>query len=570
MSTGSSSVEKTAPAVVMRWDVRIPLRDGEGLSATAYFPECQRGPAPAIFVLTPYVRQTHHDEGIYFASHGYPFLTVDVRGRGGSDGEFHPRHEAGTDGHDIVEWIAEQTFCNGKVAMWGGSYSGYVQWIAAKDRPPHLATIVPVASPYRGVDGPMRNNIFASYRIRWLTLLAGRTSQEKIFADQPFWASQFRRWFEAGLPFKALDSVVGVPSKIFHEWLAHPEPDAYWDRHNPNAEQYANIDLPILTITGAYDGNQAGALRHYHEHVNHASIQARARHYLVIGPWDHAGTRAPKAEFAGLKVDQASLLDLGKLHREWYAWTMQGGAKPEFLKNNVAYYVTGAERWRYADTLNDVTGLTKPFYLHADGRLQAEPPGRGEADQYVYDPRDVSLAELESTIDPASLTDQRLQHARMGKQLVYHSMPFGEDTEISGFFRLTAWLSIDQPDTDFIVSIHEIDCKGDSLFLSNDILRARYRESLRQAQLITTREPLRYGFERFTFVSRLVRRGHRLRLVFGSINSIFSEKNYNSGGVVSEESMQDGRIVTVRLFHDAAHPSALYVPYCKAETSNAN
>ena len=184
----------------------------------------------------------------------------------------------------------------------------------------------------------------------------------------------------------------------------------------------------------------------------------RARHYLIIGPWDHAGTRTPQAEFGGLKFGPASLVDLPKLHLDWYAWTMQDGAKPQFLQKNVAYYVMDTDKWRYADTLEAVTAEPRPYYLDSVAQCDRRPrvrlardraSAKGKPDQYVYDPRDVSVAAVEAAIDPASLTDQRLIHAARGKQLVYHTAPFERDTEVSGFFKLSAWLAIDQPDTDF-------------------------------------------------------------------------------------------------------------------------
>jgi predicted acyl esterase len=147
-----------------------------------------------------------------------------------------------------------------------------------------------------------------------------------------------------------------------------------------------------------------------------------------------------------------------------------------------------------------------------------------------------------------------------GKQLVYHSAPFDQDTEISGFFKLAAWLSINQPDTDFRATIYEVALDGSSIRLSADWVRARYRKDLREEALVSTQEPLRYDFERFTSTSRLVKRGNRLRLVIGPMNSIYSQKNYNSGRPVSEESAEDARPVIVKLFHDEPHPSALYVP----------
>jgi predicted acyl esterase len=143
---------------------------------------------------------------------------------------------------------------------------------------------------------------------------------------------------------------------------------------------------------------------------------------------------------------------------------------------------------------------------------------------------------------------------------VYQTAPFETDTEISGFFRLSAWIALDQPDTDFAASVYEIGADGSSVLLANDLLRARYRESMREQKLVTTRDPLRYDFTHFTFVSRMAKQGSRLRLVVAPVNSMYAEKNYNAGGVVASESVKDARTVTVKLLHDAQHPSILYVP----------
>jgi len=95
-----------AARVNLQWDVKIPMRDGVRLSATVYTPRNQNGPAPCIFTLTPYIAQSYHDRGVYFAAHGLPFLTVDVRGRGNSEGRFEPFFQEARDGFDVVEWLA--------------------------------------------------------------------------------------------------------------------------------------------------------------------------------------------------------------------------------------------------------------------------------------------------------------------------------------------------------------------------------------------------------------------------------------------------------------------------------
>lgn len=566
----AAEADRSSDAVAFEWGVKIPLRDGVKLNATLYRPREQKEALPCVFTLTPYIAQSYHERGMYFAANGYVFLTVDVRGRGNSEGEFTPLLQEAKDGHDVVEWLGQQSYCNGKVTMWGGSYAGYDQWASAKEFPSHLATIVPVASPKPGVDYPMQHNMFYSYDLQWLTLVSGKASQEGIFGDSAFWAAQFKRWYQAHAPFNELDRYVGNPSSIFQTWISHPQQDAYWDSYSPTPEQYAKLSLPILSICGQYDGDQPGALAYYSEHMQHGSADARAKHYLIIGPWDHAGTRTPKADVGGLKFGQAALLDMNALHKAWYDWTMKSGAKPEFLKDKVAYYVTGEEAWRYAPTLDGVTARRETWHLDsvasrandvfAAGDLRRDGAGRGKPDRYVYDPLDTSSAAWEQDEVPNGLIDQRGILMASGKALFYHSAPLAEDTDLAGFFKLSAWISLDQPDTDIGVSVYEIKPDGSSVFLTSDALRARYRHSLREATLVKPGAVERYDFDRFTFVARRIGKGSRLRLAIGPLNSMYAEKNYNAGGVVAAESGKDARKVTVSLYHDAAHPSALSLP----------
>jgi hypothetical protein len=557
--------------VQLNW-TQIPLRDGVLLGATVFLPKSQHAPSPCIFTLTPYGTDRH--PGMYFAAHGIPFLSVDTRGRNDSQGQFAPFIQEAQDGYDVVEWIAAQRYCNGKVAMWGGSYAGYDQWAVAKELPPHLSTIVPAAAAMPGMTVMSYNGVFRPDEMQWLTLTSHRSNQLSIYQDGSYWTGIYLDLFKTGAPFRNLDRLSGNLDTVFQQWVQHPHPDAYWDRLNPTPEHYARLSIPILTITGSNDGEQPGSLRFYRQHMQYGSA-ATKRHYLVIGPWDHAGTVYPKADVGGVTFGPASLVDLFELETEWYAWTMSDGPRPAFLKDRVAYYVMGAETWRYADSLEAVTAESRPYFLNsagnptdvlASGSLGTAPPDKAGEDRYTYDPRDTGGAEMEATSDEDSLVDQRFAYASRGKALVYHSAPFERDTEISGFLKLSVWIAIDQPDADFSVSVYEIRPDGSSIRLGVDWMRARYRQSLRQEEFVRTREPLRYDFDHFMFVSRQVKKGSRLRLVIGPLNSMLFEKNYNSDGVVADESMKDARTVQVTLYHDKAHPSALYVPIGRAES----
>jgi putative CocE/NonD family hydrolase len=570
----SVSSTDAEPKVNIEWGSKIPMRDGVELNATVYRPHGEMSALPAVFTLTPYIGDTYHERAMYFAQHGYVFLLVDERGRGGSQGQFEPFANDASDGYDIVEFLARQPWCNGKAAMWGGSYAGFDQWATAKGLPPHLATIVPAAAAHAGVDIPFNHGVFSSDEMQWLTLVSGTTGNFNLYGDSSFWISKYRELYLNKLPYERLDQIVGNTQTAFQKWLKHPIFDEYWQQMVPTRDQYARLNLPILTITSSYDGDQPGALAYYVEHMKYGNSNAVQKHYLVIGPWDHAGTRTPKKEVGGLTFGDASLLDLNDLHRQWFDWTMKTGEKPKYLEKRVAYYVMGpdAEKWKYADSLEEATKDRRLLYLTSDGgransvyesgRL-AETQQSSQPDHYVYNPADLRPAELEREEVRNYLTDQRYALNLFDEGVVYHSQPLPEATELSGFVTLRLWISMDVPDTDISATLYEIMPDGTSVELTSDQMRARYRETVAKETLVPSNTVLPYDFAGFTWFSRRLSKGSRLRLVVSAINSIYFEKNYNSGKPVATESGKDARIAHVTLYHDAAHPNVLDLPIGK-------
>jgi len=565
----------------LRWAVKIPMRDKVELNATLYLPKMSDGSppkAPVIFTLTPYISDSYHARAAYFASHGYVFALVDVRGRGNSAGEFEAFAHESEDGHDVVEWLAQQPFCDGKVAMWGGSYAGFDQWATAKEFPPHLATIVPVAAPHPPLDYPSYHNVGATYDVQRFTFTSGRAGQQNLFGDQKFWRTKFLDAYKKHIPFKDLDSFVGNPSANFQRILKHPMADAYYDAMVPTIDQFKKMTLPILTITGQYDGDELGALTFYRDHIANASSETRPKHFLIIGPWDHAGTRTPTDEVAGIKFGSAAIVDLNDLHRQWYDWTMKNGVRPEFLKDQVAYYLlapgnTGANgEWKYADSLETLTANPRTFYLDSkngdangvfrSGTLTEKKPSEA-ADRCVFDPLDTGRGENVEGVEPNEKTagiDQRFPLSIGKDGLVYHTDPLRAETPLIGCPKLSLWISMDTPDTDFEADLYEIQPDGTSIALWSDIRRLRYRESLREAKLVKPGEIVKCDFGPGLFVARRLMKGSRLRLVISSPNSIFWQKNYNSGGVVADETAKDARTAHVKVYHDATHASALQLP----------
>lgn len=573
----SQDPQTTPPGkpVDLIWGLKIPLRDAVHLNGTVYKPGGQTEPLPVIFTLTPYISDSYHERAYYFAQHGYVFVLVDVRGRGNSEGRFDPFAQEAHDGYDVVEFLAKQPWSNGKVTMWGGSYAGYDQWATLKELPPHLATIVPVAAAHAGVDFPFFRGLWPTYVMQWLTFTSGDTPNANLFGQSSFWIQKFTELYKQQAAYETLDRVVGDSTTVFQKWLEHPTFDSYWQAMAPTPEQYAKMNLPILTITGDYDGDQPGAMSYYREHMQYGSASAKEQHYLIIGPWDHPGTRTPKKDVGGLTFGDSSLLDMNNLHKQWYDWTMKSGAKPDFLKKRVAYYVVGpgAENWKYADSLDTIGSEHRVLYLSSTGGVATDAFHSGTLvaqaaesapDKYVYDPRDLRPGEqLEQEDFTKPITDERYALNLFGNGVVYHSEPFEQATEISGFIKLTVWMGMDVPDTDFSVNVYEILPNGSSVLLTSDQLRARYRKSLSQSELVRQNTVERYDFNGFSWFSRRVSKGSRLRLVISSPNSIYLEKNYNAGGRVEAETGKDARVAHITVYHDSQHPSSLELPIVK-------
>ncbi len=544
-----SQAEKNV--INIRTGIKIKVRDGIFLNATIYQPQLQSKPLPVIFSLTPYISDTYHERGVYFAQHDYVYANIDVRGRGSSAGTFDPFFNDAKDGYDIVEWFARQSYCNGKIAMWGGSYAGEAQWLTAKEFPPHLKSIVPVASPRLGIDHPMIYNVGVPYISQWLMFTSTQSGNLNLFQDTKYWENKFTERYEKDLPFASMDSIIGYPNKIWKNYIDHQSYDNYYKSVIPTPTQYAKMNLPILTITGSYDGNQPGALSFYSEFMKYAASPARENHYLIIGPWDHAGTRTPIKVQAGITMGDSSLLDMNNLHWQWYNYTLKDSIKPPFLRDKVMYFVANKNRWKSAKKLDDIGKEKMKLYLNSfystgknlpdSASLENETPANSNPAKYIYDP---------------------LNKTETGS-VVYNSLPFKEDVEVSGFFQLNMHIETNVKDVDIRAQIFEITSSNRRISLTSQVMRARYRESLEKEKLLIPGEINLFRFDNFTFISRVIEKGSRIQLIISSPNSPYDQKNYCSGGNVAFETAKDSHIATVKIYNDSKHPSIIYIPIVK-------
>ncbi|TMP42403.1 hypothetical protein CWB96_11435 [Pseudoalteromonas citrea] len=541
------------------WHQKIELRDGKYASATIYKPLDSNNALPSIVFITPYNRDEANKYGTYFARHGYAFIAVDSRGRGDSDGEFIPFEKDGQDGFDVIEWVAAQPWSNQKVAMMGGSYRGFTQWATLKEAPPSLKTIVPTASVYPAIDFPYKNDIPTYYVMSWLHFISGKTNNSARFNQahvEPIYAKLRRD----GASFRELDQRLGNPSSIFQKWLDHPEYDDYWENMVPQAQHYRAFTGPVLSITGQYDGDHLGTLNYYKNLM--AATQNKKDHYLILGPWDHAGTRSPKSNIDGVLVGNNSLLDFKKLHLEWFNWTLKGAKKPGFLKDNIATFNIGSNRWHYYRDLQSLDLPNQRFNLSSTHKqhnvfssglmTSSNALSAAPYSEYQYDP--LHTQGMPKSTEH-SLTGQNTAMAIDNNGVIFHSHKLKQALFLQGQISLSLWLSSNIANTDLYAMLYIIDKHGNSELISEDLVRLN-RGANRDHN---PNELYQIKLDSFALVSRRLPKNSRLRLVVTSEHSRY-QKHYNGDGPVAAQTGLDAIPATMQIHHQGKYQSSLNLP----------
>ncbi len=556
---------------------KVGMSDGIDLSSNIYLPTDSTKKYPVILIITPYVSDENHSRGLFFARNGYVFITVDSRGRGNSEGEFIPFENDGKDGYDIVNWISKQNWCNGNIGMFGGSYRGMSQWLTLKHFPENLKTIIPIASVGPGRDFPKYNNIFSLYSLRWLMFTGGKTYNGNLFQED-FWKVKREKLYNNGLPFNKYDSIVGAPNKVFQKWLEHPTHDEFWKGFYLTPKENYRINIPILSITGHFDGDQVGTLLYYNGHMEYGNPSSKKNHYLLIGPWSHGGTRNPKSELGGLKFGKNAVINMNQLYLDWFNWTLKEGEKPILLKNRLMYYEMGSNLWKHAAGLNSISNGEKVLYLssmHSEakdvffsGDLMKEPLNDDlEPDSIIHNPSSKKGITNPSYKDSNGNNYISQNYINDDDILIYNSTPFNENITVNGKIKLEAHISMNVEDTDFTFAAYEITSDNKSIYLQEGFLRARYRNSLEKTEKVPKGKIVKYTLEGRNMFSRVIKKGSRIRLVFSFIDSPNTQKNYNYWEDSSSQSSKYSKKVQLKLYHSAKYPSRVILPISTEDAS---
>lgn len=553
--------------------VAVTMRDNIVLRADIYRPNVE-GQFPVLLERTPYNKDAVMEFGVTAAARGYVVIVQDVRGRYTSEGDWYPFKYESQDGYDTVEWAAALPYSNGKVGMFGASYIGATQLLAAIAHPPHLAGVSAYVTASNYHDGwTYQGGAFEQwFNESWASGLAqdtlNRTVKKSTSAIEgvPTLPLISYPLFNApAIPGTA--DLTRTLAPYFLDWLAHPSYDDYWKRWSIE-EHYPDINVPILSIAAWYDIFQAGSLRNYVGLKAHAGGDA-ARHgqrlLIVIGGHAGQGRNIGELDFG----PAAAEFNENEIPLRWYDYLLKGVAN-EFAKEKpVKLFVMGSNVWREEDDWPLARARNTKYYLHSagsansirgDGTLSTAIPNLESFDHYVYDPSDpVKTIGGQLCCDihlPGGPRDQRPVEAR-DDVLVYSTAPLEQDVEVTGAVSLELYAKSSAVDTDFTAKLVDVWPNGFAQNLTEGIVRARYRNSQERSELMNPGEIYKFMIDLWS-TSDLLRKGHRLRLEISSSNFPRFDRNLNTG--VDDRSSSAMMKATNSILHDHQYPSALILP----------
>ncbi|HEY7184885.1 MAG TPA: CocE/NonD family hydrolase, partial [Blastocatellia bacterium] len=545
ISTSQSPAPVEAYQVTFQTGVRVKMRDGVQLVADVYRPKAS-GKFPVLLTRTPYNRRDFNT-GMYLASRGYVVIQQDTRGRFDSDGEFYPFKHESDDGYDTVEWAASLDYSNGDVGMFGGSYVGATQMLACVSKPPHLKAIFPYVTASEYYDGWTYQSgaLMQWFTSSWTSGLAEDTLRKMVSSRQrpKDWVGQ--------LPVEDY-RLISVPTAqeaapYFRDWVEHERDDEYWRRWKIS-DHYGEMNVKALHAGGWHDIFLKGSIKNFVEMRKRAATQeARDGQRLLLGPWAHAGT-SPEGKIGDVVFGKQAVLDMDATIVKWADFALKG-VKNEFAGDTpVRIFVMGEDVWRDEKEFPLARTQYTKYYLHSnkgansaggDGELSTKAPVKEKADTYEYDPQNPTPTIggrlcCGAAIQPGPF-DQSPNESRQDV-LVFSTPPLERDTEVTGYVTVELYASTSAPDTDFtamIVDAGPAEWKpegkaGYARFLTDGVVRARYRNSTERAEPIEPGKVYKYVIDLWA-TSNVFKAGHRIRVYISSSNFPRFNRNLNTG-----------------------------------------
>ena len=562
----NSSVD-CGPGVRLERGVRCRLSDGVELVSDHYYPP-EPGPHPTLLMRQPHGRAIAstvvYAHPVWFARQGYNVAVQDVRGRGDSEGEFYPFRNERRDGAETIAWLRTRAESNGRIGMYGFSYQGMTQLLAAAEQPEGLVCIAPgmtACDLYRGWfyhNGALCLASSLGWGLQMLKADARRNRlREASDRLEHAWANLAAQ--TAVLSFRGHLALhgLGLPEYVL-DWFDHDQPGEYWAALDVS-QSLTRIRVPALHVSGWYDTYLRGSLDGFLKLSQCAgSAFAREHQYLLAGPWLHIpwGDRIGSVDFGS-----EALLDTDAILLRWFNhWLKDSGEFSE--EPRIRHFVLGENRWREAESFP--TEANHVLFLHSagkansrkgDGALSTTRPSHDEpCDIFVYDPEVPVLAPGGATASAGQFDQASLE---LGNNLlIYTTEPLVQPLRVFGIPRVALHCSTSSAHTDFTAKLVRVRPNGAAEFICVGIARsswlfrdARYSADKRHSWEFAL-DPTSCRFDA----------GDRIRLEVASSAFPLYDRNPGSGVPSCRASSWDWQRSTQIVYHSPQFASALYLP----------
>jgi predicted acyl esterase len=531
--------------------VQIDTPDGAKICALVVRPQTT-APLPTLFQFTIYVDSAINvADAQRSAAHGYAGVIAYTRGKACSPQAPVPYRHDGADAAAVIDWIARQPWSDGQVGMYGGSYSGFTTWAATKYRPKALKAIMVGAPVAPAIDVPMEGNIVWNFVYPWpFYTTNNKTLDNATYGDNARWQKLNRDWYVSGRAYRDLAQIDGTPNPFWDEWVSHPAVDAYWRALIPDGAEFAKIDIPVLQTAGYFYGGPGAAVYYFTQHL---AQLPKARHYFLIGPYDHPqaqrGVVTARGDtiksIAGYETDPVARINIvADLRYPFFDWVLKGGPRPPLLADRMNYEVMGANVWRHAPSIAAMSNGRLRLYLNPSLRLSRE---RAWPDSAVTLRVDLSYRGDVDTILPGGAVRDTAVNSYLA--LEYVSDPITEAIEVSGLYSGHLEFVTNKRDFDLSAQLFELTADGHYMQLPPFQVRASYNRDPSTRRLLTpdVRQTLDFTAQRL--ISRQIAPGSRIVLVIGPIKWPGQQINYGSGKDVTDETVQDaGAPLEIRWF----------------------
>lgn len=534
-----------APDYEVQDKIILRTRDGATVSGMLVRRKDAAATLPTVLQFTIYVRPERDLASLKeIADRGYVAMIAYSRGKYLSPDAIVPYEYDGKDAYDVIEWISHQPWSNGAVGMFGGSYNGFTQWAAAKTLHPALKTIVPYVANRPGMGLPMENNIFVNPNYQWAFYVSNNKTLDNAVNDnrERFRKMQFA-WWNSGVAYRLIDTMDSMPNPLLQRWLQHPSYDDYWQAMAPYKEDFAQIQIPVLSFDGYFNDSQVSGVNYLREHMRYVP---NAQHYLIIGPYGHLGAqRGGEKTINGMDVSPAALIDPKTITYAWLDHILKGGPKPAILKDKINYQVMGTDQWRSAPSLAAMSNETLKLYLdiaplNAAGRKGphrlSTTPGKAAFLKQVVNLKDRKT--FDNDYYPASIIADKIDTS---SGYIFVSAPFEDEVLYNGAFGGEIVARINKRDFDVGVTVYELTPEGKYFHLSYVINRASYAKDPTTRKLLTPGQVERIPLGMNKIASKRLAKGSRLVVYLNVNKNPFSQLNYGTGKDVSDETIADAK-----------------------------